>query len=138
MSFLYNYMVMSKILIVDDVPGWVRFHQNNIEYLNLEDIEIDTAYSAKEGLAKIEANIDKPYNIIFTDLQMESDFLPKLAGEWFIEQIKTYSKYYKDTKIAIISASPVIERIAKNYGVEFISKIDLRNSDANIYKKFLE
>ncbi len=128
---------MKKILIVDDVAGWVRFHQNNIEYLNLEDIEIDTAYSAKEGLAKVEANIDTPYNIIFTDLQMESDFLPKLAGEWFIEQIKTYSKYYKDTKIVIISASPRIERIAQNYGVDFISKIDLRNSDANVYKKFL-
>lgn len=128
---------MKKILIVDDVAGWVRFHQNNIEYLNLEDIEIDTAYSAKEGLAKVEANIDTPYNIIFTDLQMESDFLPKLAGEWFIEQIKTYSKYYKNTKIVIISASPRIERIAQNYGVDFISKIDLRNSDANVYKKFL-
>lgn len=129
---------MKKILIVDDVAGWVRFHQNNIEYLNLEDIEIDTAYSAKEGLAKVEANIDTPYNIIFTDLQMESDFLPKLAGEWFIKQIKTYSKYYKNTKIVIISASPRIERIAQNYGVDFISKIDLRNSDANVYKKFLE
>ena len=84
---------MNKILIVDDVPGWVRFHTNNIEYLNLPDIEIDSAYSAKEGLAKIEANIDNPYNVILTDLQMESDFLPKSAGEWFIEQIKTYSKY---------------------------------------------
>ena len=44
---------MSRVLIVDDVPGWVRFHQNNLEYLN-EDIEIDTAYSAREGVAKID------------------------------------------------------------------------------------
>lgn len=72
---------MNKILLVDDVPGWVRFHKTNLEYLNLPNTEIDTAYSAKEGLAKIEANIDAPFTAIFTDLQMESDFLPKYAGE---------------------------------------------------------
>lgn len=128
---------MNKILIVDDVPGWVRFHTNNIEYLNLPDVEIDSAYSAKEGRAKIEANIDNPYNVILTDLQMESDFLPKSAGEWFIEQIKTYSKYYKNTKIVIISASPAIERIAKRLETDYVSKTKIRNSDSSIYKKFL-
>jgi len=129
---------MNKVLIVDDVPGWVRFHQSNIEYLNLEDIQIDVAYSAKEGLAKIEANIDAPYTVIFTDLQMESDFLPKSAGEWLIEQIKTYQKYYKNTKVVIISASPAIERIAKHYQVNYIPKTTVRNSDSSIYKKFLD
>ena len=29
-------------------------------------------------------------DIIITDLQMENDFEPKYAGEWFIEQIKTF------------------------------------------------
>ena len=128
---------MNKILIVDDVPGWVRFHQNNIEYLNLPDTEIDTANSAREGLSKIESNIDNPYTVIFTDLQMESDFLPKSAGEWFIEQIRTYNKYYKDTKIVIISASPSIERIAKRCKTDYIPKSRVRNSDSSIYKKFL-
>lgn len=127
---------MKKILIVDDVPGWVRFHQNNLEYLN-EDIEIDTAYSAREGVAKIEASIDNPYSVIFTDLQMESDFLPKSAGEWFIEQIKTYKKYYKDAKIVIISASPAISRIAEKYKVDYIPKTVVRNSDSEVYRKFL-
>lgn len=129
---------MNKILIVDDVPGWVRFHQKNIEYLNLNDTEIDTAYSAREGIAKVEANIDNPYSVIFTDLQMESDFLPKSAGEWLIEQIKTYEKYYKNTKVVIISASPVIERIAKHYDVDYIPKTTVRNSDSSAYKKFLD
>lgn len=129
---------MTKILIVDDVPGWVRFHKSNIEYLAIDNIEIDCAYCAKEALAKIESSIDNPYSVIFTDLQMESDFLPKLAGQWLIEQIKTYDKYYKDTKIVIISASPSIKHIAKNYNVLYIPKGIVRNSEAEIYKQFIE
>ncbi len=127
---------MKKILIVDDVPGWIRFHKNNIEYLNIPDLGIDTAESAKEGLAKIEASIDNPYTTIFTDLQMESDFLPKLAGEWFVEQIKTY-KYYDKTKIVIVSASPSIQRVAEKNGVLFLPKTVVRNSDAEIYRQFI-
>ena len=57
---------MKRILIVDDIPGWVRFHQNNIEYLNSAELEIDVAYCAKEALAKIESSIDAPYDVIFT------------------------------------------------------------------------
>ena len=127
---------MKKILIVDDVPGWIRFHKNNIEYLNIPDLGIDTAESAKEGLAKIESSIDNPYTTIFTDLQMESDFLPKLAGEWFVEQIKTY-KYYDKTKIVIVSASPSIQRVAEKNGVLFLPKTVVRNSDAEIYRQFI-
>jgi CheY-like chemotaxis protein len=128
---------MNKILIVDDVPGWVRFHKTNLEYLNIDNLQIDEAYSANEALSKIEASIDEPYDVIFTDMQMESNFLPKLAGEWLIEQIKTYDKYYKDTKIVIISASPNIERIAKKYEVLYIPKTIIRNSGAEIYRKFI-
>ena len=128
---------MKKILIADDVAGWIRFHKNNIEYLNIADIKIDTADSAYSALAKIEVNIDTPYDVIFTDMQMESNFLPKLAGEWLIEQIQTFEEY-KNTKIIIISASPNIEQIAKKYGVEYISKFVIRNSDAEIYKKYIE
>ena len=128
---------MKKILIVDDVAGWVRFHQNNIEYLNLPDIKIDTADCAMNALSKIEVSIDAPYDIIFTDLQMESNFLPKLAGEWLIEQIQTL-KEYENSKIVIISASPNIELIAKKYGVEFISKYTIRNSDTEIYSMFIK
>lgn len=131
-------MVMKKILVVDDVPGWVRFHKTNLEYLNLPDIEIDEAFSAREALSKIESSIDNPYCTIFTDLQMESDFLPYLAGEWLVKQIKTYDKYYKDTKIVIVSASPSIELIAKRNGVLYIPKTVIRNSEAEIYREFIE
>ena len=128
---------MKRILIVDDVPGWVKFHTNNINYLNIKDIEIDTAESALSALSKIEVSIDNPYNIIFTDLQMENNFLPKSAGEWLIEQIKLFPEY-KNTRIVIISASSNIEQIAKKYNVLYLSKYTARNANSDIYKKFIE
>lgn len=128
---------MKRILIVDDVPGWVRFHEQNIRHLNIPNIEIDTANSAREALSKLEVSIDNPYNVIFTDLQMESDFLPKYAGEWLIEQIKTF-KEYNSTKIVIISASPNIRIIAERNQVLYLSKTIARNADSESYRAFLE
>ena len=126
-----------RVLIVDDVPGWVRFHRNNLEYLNITNLEIDTANSALQALSKVEVSIANPYDVIFTDMQMESNFLPKLAGEWLIEQIQMM-KEYENTKIVIISASPSINLIAQKYGVEYVSKYIVRNSDSEIYRQFLE
>ncbi|CDE99887.1 response regulator receiver domain protein [Clostridium sp. CAG:813] len=128
---------MKRILIVDDVPGWVRFHEQNIRHLNIPNIEIDTANSAREALSKLEVSIDNPYDVIFTDLQMESDFLPKYAGEWLIEQIKTF-KEYNSTKIVIISASPNIRIIAERNQVLYLSKTIARNADSESYRAFLE
>lgn len=128
---------MKRILIVDDVPGWVRFHEQNIRHLNIPNIEIDTAISAREALSKLEGSIDNPYDVIFTDLQMESDFLPKYAGEWLIEQIKTF-KEYNSTKIVIISASPNIRIIAERNQVLYLSKTIARNADSESYRAFLE
>lgn len=128
---------MKRILIVDDVPGWVRFHEQNIRHLNIPNIEIDTAISAREALSKLEVSINNPYDVIFTDLQMESDFLPKYAGEWLIEQIKTF-KEYNSTKIVIISASPNIRIIAERNQVLYLSKTIARNADSESYRAFLE
>lgn len=128
---------MKRILIVDDVPGWVRFHEQNIRHLNIPNIEIDTAISAREALSKLEVSIDNPYDVIFTDLQMESDFLPKYAGEWLIEQIKTF-KEYNSVKIVIISASPNIRIIAERNQVLYLSKTIARNADSESYRAFLE
>lgn len=128
---------MKRILIADDVPGWVRFHEQNIRHLNIQNIEIDTANSAREALSKLEVSIDNPYDVIFTDLQMESDFLPKYAGEWLIEQIKTF-KEYNSTKIVIISASPNIRIIAERNQVLYLSKTIARNADSESYRAFLE
>lgn len=128
---------MKRILIVDDVPSWVRFHEQNIRHLNIPNIEIDTANSAREALSKLEVSIDNPYDVIFTDLQMESDFLPKYAGEWLIEQIKTF-KEYNSAKIVIISASPNIRIIAERNQVLYLSKTIARNADSESYRTFLE
>ena len=121
-----------KILIVDDVPGWLRFHQINLEYLNIENLKIDTATSANEALSKIELSVDSPYDAIFTDLQMESDFLPKLAGEWLVEQIQLLKQYF-NAKIYICSAAYNIKMIAENYNVNYIPK-SLASRDREVYK----
>ena len=71
-----------KILIVDDSTNWRRFHRNNLKYLGINDSDITSADCAYDALSKIETSIDNPYDVILTDLQMESNFLPKLAGEW--------------------------------------------------------
>ena len=128
---------MKRVLIVDDVPGWIRFHEQNIRHLNIPNVEIETAISAREALSKLELSIDNPYDVVFTDLQMESDFLPKYAGEWLIEQIKTF-KEYTSTKIVIISASPNIRIIAERNQVLYLSKTIARNADSESYRAFLE
>ena len=109
-----------KILIVDDVKGWRDYHSYIMNELFLN-AEIQTAESAREGFDKLLENNESPFDIIITDMQMESDFEPKYAGEWFIEQIKTF-KNYKNTRIVIISAAYNIPTIAENYGVNYIRK----------------
>lgn len=110
-----------KILVTDDSTGWIEHHTKILSGLFPPETTIDTAKSAKEGLDKITLNIDEPYDIIFTDMQMESDFLPLYAGEWFVRQIQTYKEYEK-SRIIIISAAPNIKNIAGKYNVEYIPK----------------
>ena len=123
-----------KILIVDDIKGWRDYHSTIIKEFYPE-TEIYTAESAKDGYDKLLENNDSPFDYIFTDMQMESDFEPKYAGEWFIEQIKTF-KNYMNTNIIIISAAYNIQHIADNYGVKFIRKSSARNFP-EIYKEYI-
>lgn len=109
-----------KILIVDDIKGWRDYHSYIMNEL-FENTEIQTAESAREGYDKLLENNESPFDIIITDMQMESDFDPKYAGEWFIEQIKTFKNYSK-TRVVIISAACNIPAIAENYGVDYIRK----------------
>ena len=97
---------MKKILVVDDSPAWRMFHKNNLEEvfteLDIADYKIDYGTSGREGYDFVMQNHDNPYDLIISDLQMEEDFAPKFAGEWFIEQVKTFNKYF-NTKIIICS-----------------------------------
>ena len=119
-----------KILIVDDSTSWREFHKNAIEEifieLEIEEYEIELASSARQGYDCLMYNNESPYNLIVTDLQMEEDFEPKYAGEWFVEQIKTFRSYIS-TKIVIISAAYNINYIAENLGVSYIRKSTARN-----------
>lgn len=116
---------MKKILIVDDIKGWRDFHYQVISDL-FEDYEILTAESARDAYNLVMENNEKPFDIIITDMQMENDFEPKYAGEWLIEQIKTFKNYSK-TKIIIISATYNIQQIAEFYNVNYIRKSTARN-----------
>lgn len=120
---------MRRILIVDDSPNWVRYHESAVRNLLGNEAVIDTADCAKDGVEKLMLSIDEPYDIILTDMQMESDFLPLYAGEWFIKQIQ-FLKEYQNTKIIIISAAPNIKAIAENYGTDYIPKYNCKNAGA--------
>ena len=121
---------MKKILIVDDSHKWVEYHKSAVEEVKKNEVEIDTAFSAKEGVEKLTLSTDSPYDFIFTDMQMEPDFIPLYAGEWFIKQIKFFNEY-KNTKIIIISATSNIRQIAENYNVDYIPKY--KCNDINEY-----
>lgn len=127
---------MKKILVVDDSPAWSGFHKNNIEEVFIEldknDYRIDVASSGRGGYDFVMQNNDIPYDLIVSDLQMEEDFAPKYAGEWFVEQVKTFSKYYK-TKIIICSGCYNIKQIAETLNVDYIPK-RVAVSDINVYK----
>lgn len=109
-----------KILIVDDVKGWRDYHKYQMEKM-FENCEITTADSARAGYDKLLEYNANPFDIIITDMQMESDFEPDYAGEWFIKQIKGL-KNYANSQIVIISAAYNVNSIAESFGVDFIRK----------------
>lgn len=111
---------MKRILVVDDVLGWQNYHKE-ILYELCDHLEILTANSAREAYDIIMQNNTQPFDIIITDLHMENDFEPKYAGEWLVEQIKTF-KSNTNTKIIIISAAYNIKTIAETFGVNYIPK----------------
>lgn len=132
---------MKKILAVDDSPAWRAFHKTNIEEIFIEldikeeDYILDIAENAKQGYDFIMQNNESPYDIIITDLQMESDFEPKLAGEWLAEQVKTFDKYF-NTKIILCSGMYNIKHIAERLNIDAIPK-RLAVSDINQYKDLI-
>jgi len=126
---------MKKMLIVDDASGWRRHHEAVIRSIFPNAFEIDTADSAYSANELLYLNVDAPYDVILTDMQMESDFLPLYAGEWLIEQIQKIGAY-KNAKIIIISASPSIRLIAENYHVDYIPKQYARNTES--YKNLID
>lgn len=119
-----------KILIVDDSDKWVQWHKSAVTEVLENDVEIETASSATQGVERLTASVDHPYDVIFTDMQMETDYLPLYAGEWFIKQVKFFNEY-KNARIVIISAASNIRQIAEKYEAEYIPKY--KCNDINEY-----
>lgn len=109
---------MKRVLIVDDVEGWRNHHAEVIKAI-FENVEIHTADCAAAAYDILLLQL--PFDYIITDLQMETTYEPKYAGEWFVEQIKTF-KAYLNTKVVIISAAYNVRHIAESLGVECIPK----------------
>jgi CheY-like chemotaxis protein len=118
---MYNLGMNRRILIVDDTKAWLMFHRELITQLYGNTFEITTASSAAEALDIVRHNIRNPFSLILSDLQMEMDYEPLLAGEWFVENVQQIRAYSR-TNIVLISSMSNIEYIAQKYGVECVSK----------------
>lgn len=116
-----------NILIVDDSASWRKFHAASIKTISPNTYNLTFAGSAREGMDVVYAHKEKPFDIILSDLQMEPDFEPDAAGEWFVKQVQTIDAY-KNTKIILISAMYNIEHIAKELNVSYLKKSTLVTS----------
>lgn len=113
---------MLKILITDDSEGWRNFNKDAVSSIFGEDnVDICLACSGIDGYDTLLQNDKNPFDLIISDLQMESDFAPLSAGEWFISQVKNTRSHF-NTKILIVSGMYNIEYVADSLGVDFLSK----------------
>ena len=126
---------MIKVLVADDSIGWRNFHLKMLKSIS-SDFDITICEWARDAYDKVFENIKNPYDLIISDLQMEDDFYPLLAGEWLIERIHELSSY-KNTPIILISATYNIKNIADNYGVDYLPK-SIAVNDLLAYKLKLE
>lgn len=110
-----------KILIVDDTNAWLAFHKELITQLYGDLFEITVSSSATEAIDIVRHNLEMPFDVVISDLQMEMDYEPLLAGEWLVENIQKIRAYNK-TNIILISSMSNIEYIASKYGVKYIPK----------------
>ena len=110
-----------KVLIADDQEAWRNFNSQAVYSILGENTNIEVVSSAKEAYDKVFENFAEPYDFILTDMQMEDEYSPQMAGEWLIEHVKPLPQYL-NTKIIIISAAMNINHIAEKYGVDYIRK----------------
>lgn len=125
-----------KILIVDDSRGWLDYHEQILAEIYGDEFLFERANSAREGYDTVYNNLSEPFALIISDLQMELDFEPKHAGEWFIEQVQKL-KEYKNTPIIVVSASYNVRSIAQKLNVNCLPKA-VAARDLNAYKLVVE
>lgn len=123
---------IKKILIAEDSSEWQKFHSSLLKQYVRADILLDIAPSARDALELVQKNISEPYDVVLSDLQMESEFLPEFAGEWFIKNLKKL-KEYNNVPIVIVSAAYNISFIAAKLGVGYLSKRTLVSNPDSYY-----
>ena len=113
---------MIRILAVDDMPQWRQFHSDTLSVIlkGLE-FELTLKNSATEAFGVIKENLSTPFDLIISDLQMESDYEPEHAGEWLIRNTQELPQYLNTPKI-IVSAAFNIKYIAENLKVDYLPK----------------
>lgn len=121
-----------KILIVDDSRGWIDYHLQALREIYGNEYILETADSGRAGYKMIYNNLDIPYVLIISDLQMELDFEPKHAGEWFVGQVRKL-KEYNNTPVIIVSAAYNIRSIAQKLSVDCLPKA-IAARDLHSYK----
>ena len=128
-----------KILVADDSFSWQEYHKNLLEEifieLDIDSYKIDTVTWAKDAYDLIMQNINEPYRLIISDLQMEDDYRPDYAGEWLVKQIKTF-KSYLNSKIIICSGCYNIKQIAETLDADYVPK-RVAITDINSYKNIV-
>ena len=117
-----------KILIVDDSPEWIKFHINLLNMLlDKDSFEINYEMSARAGFNNVIKDGETRYDLIISDLEMEEILEESYAGSWFVRNIIN-RKECKNSKILIISGSYDIDKVAKEFNVDFIPKYILSNN----------
>ena len=124
--------ILKRILIAEDSREWQNFHLSLLNDYSQAEIDFIIADSARTAIETAKERLNSPFDLIISDLQMEQDFLPDFAGEWFIKEIKQI-KEYKDTPVVIISAAYNIGFIAHELGVDYLSKRTLINNPQAYY-----
>ena len=117
-----------KILVADDSFDWLNMHSMELEECCGEDLELISACSATEALNIYKE--DAPFDLVVTDLQMESDYEPLQAGEWLIKEIQFLNP---NQKILLVSSRFDIDVIANQYNVDYLPK-NVITSDMTSYQ----
>lgn len=123
---------VKRILIAEDTPEWQKFHSSLLKTYDKFQLEFDIAPDARAALELAQKSIDNPYDLILSDLQMESDFHPLMAGEWFVKEVKNIPQYSMVT-VVLVTAAYNIAFIAHTLGAGYLSKRTLVSNPDSYY-----
>lgn len=113
--------IIKRALVAEDLSEWQKFHIVGLKSYDRCQMDFYIADNARAALKIAEEQKEDSFDVIITDLQMETEFEPEYAGEWLIKQLKQM-KEYKDVPVIIVSAAYNIEFVANSLGCYSYSK----------------